>query len=402
MFLVSASFWVIFMSLSHSSKRILIVGREVGPITQLLKKGIPKVSIGAVDVLGNQETRLYADWKFSVEKQTPDKSIFRPKHRTILDLLYELALVMLEDLEFDLLIPLSPFQTKPQYIHQLSQEVEVLAPSNKSLKKVISPHTFLSNVYSNFPEIIPQSTLISDISNFSATNFPVVFVSDHQMSFFSSEKSISSTVSSNQSGFLLPLSKVHCAFFIGFTHRLRFIGLQTLSSPHDHAFFPDSLEKNALFPFSLPSGFTYQRIISFLSEIIIQLGFTGMITIYFGLSKDKIYPVSCNVLPDENFGLWEIKSSKKLIPLLFSAKNDQNHLLSFSNFVFKLPIYSHRSIKVPSLSKRRCIQQNLAGVISHPDYPLCALLGNNSSSSGAHFLLKQEKKGILKVLLSTV
>ncbi|MHA2248377.1 MAG: hypothetical protein ACXADY_25745 [Candidatus Hodarchaeales archaeon] len=389
------------MSPSHSSKRILIVGREVGPITQLLKKRIPNASIGAVDVLGNQETRLYADWKFSVEKQTPDMPIFRSKHRVILDLLYELALVMLEDLEFDLLIPLSPFQTKPQYIHQLSQEVEVLAPSNKSLKQATSPHTFLTNVFSNFPELIPPPTLISDISNFSATNFPMVFVSAHQMSFFSSETSISPTVSTSQSGFLLPLSRIHCAFFIGFPHCLRFIGLQTLSSPHDHAFFTDYLEKNALLPFSLPPGFTYQRILSFLSEIIIQLGFSGMITIYFGFSNDKIYPVSCNVLPDENFDLWEIKSSKTLIPLLFSSRNDQNHLLTSSNFVFKLPIYSHRSIKVPSLSKRRCIQKNLAGAISHPDYPLCALLGTSSSSSGANFLLQQEKKEILRIFPSS-
>ena len=71
-------------------------------------------------------------------KQTPEIAIQRSKHRPLLDLLYELTKVMLEDLEFDLLIPTSPFQTKPEYIHQLSQEVQVLAPNIKMIEQISS------------------------------------------------------------------------------------------------------------------------------------------------------------------------------------------------------------------------------------------------------------------------
>ncbi|MFX1282247.1 MAG: hypothetical protein ACFFB5_01270 [Promethearchaeota archaeon] len=386
------------MSLSHSSKRILVVGREVGPITQLLKEKDPKVSIGAVDVLGNKETRRYADWKFSVEKQSPNVSIYRYKHRSVLDLLFELALIMLEDLEFDLLIPLSPFQIKPQYILRLSREVEVYAPNYKSLEKASSAYTFLTQILADFSEIIPPNSFISDLSKIPSIEFPGIYVSKNQTYCLSSRAVISSIDSSNKSGFLLPLSRIHCAFFIALPHCINFHGFQTLSYPHEHSFFFKHLEKNALIPFSLPQSHSYERIISFLSEIITQLGFTGMITIYFGLSEDRIFPVSCNLLPDENLDLWESRSSKPLISHFFSPQEEQEPVTSSSNFAFKLPIYSHRPIKVPLLPENLCCQQNLTGVISHPDYPLCALLDSNPSASVAQNLFQQKKMKILNIL----
>ena len=173
------------MTLTHSFKRILVVGREVGPITQLLKEKVPKVSIGAIDVLGNKETRFFSDWAFSIEKQTPDRSILRLKHRTLLDLLYELTLVMLEDLEFDLFIPLSPFQTKPQYLHNLSQEVEIISPNIEVLEHVRSTYTFLTQVSMTFPEIVPKPIQISDLDKNPSTTYPVVFVSEGGTDFFS-------------------------------------------------------------------------------------------------------------------------------------------------------------------------------------------------------------------------
>lgn len=388
------------MTISHSLKRILVVGREVGSIVQLLKERNPRISIGAVDVLGNEETRFYADWKFSVEKQSPDTSILRVKYRSTLDLLLELALVMLEDLEFDILIPLSPLQTEPQYIYRLSREVEVRAPSNKFLEQVTSAYIFLTNISSSFPESSPSSIHMSDISREQASNFPAVFVSPQGLSLISSETSIPSFDSANFSGFFLPISQIHCAFFLSFTHGIRFLGLQTLSAPHEHPFFPDHLEKNAMIPFSLPSGFTFKRIISHLSQIITHLGVVGMITIYFGLSKNQIFPVSCNVLPDENFTLWERKSPITLVPFLFSLKDDHVPKLTSSVFAFKLPIYSYRSIRVPPLPKDLCTQRNLPKVISHPRYPLCAISGTSSSSSNAYNLLQQKKKEILKIFHS--
>ncbi|UCG03001.1 MAG: hypothetical protein JSW11_03240 [Candidatus Heimdallarchaeota archaeon] len=387
------------MTISHSSKRVLIIGREVGSIVQLIKERDPKVSVGAVDLLGNEETRFYADWKFSVEKQSPDTSILRIKHRSILDLLLELALVMLEDLEFDLLIPLAPLQTEPQHIYRLSREIEVCSPSYKILEQFTSAYIFLTNISSKFPELIP-STFTSDLSKEQIKDSPVVFVSQNGISFISSATSMSSFDSLNLSGFLLPISQIHCAFFIGFTHGLKFLGLQTLTAPHEHTFFIDHLEKNGMIPFTKIPGFTFKKIISRLSKIITQLGIVGIISFYFGLSENQIYPISCNVLPDENYDIWERISPITLVPFLFSLKDDFVPQFTSSVSTYKLPIYSHRSIKVPPLPIGLCTQRNLPGVISHPEYPICAISAISSSFSSAHNLLQQKKKEIIKNLLS--
>ena len=384
------------MTISHSLKRILVVGREVGPIIQLIKEKYPKISIGAVDVLGNQETRFFADWKFSIEKQSPDTRIHRPKHRSIVDLLLELTLVMLEDLEFDLLIPLTPLQTKPKFIDKLSREIEISGPSYRLLEQTSSAYVFLTNISANIPELTPSFLFTSDLSN--AMNFPAIFVSQYNgLSLVPSKKSILSLDSSNLSGFLLPISQIHCAFFLRISHELKFLGLQTLSTPHEHAFFPNNLEKNGMTPFSIPD-FTYEEIVSYLSNLINKLGIFGMGTIYFGLSEDEIFPVSCNVLPDENLAFWEKKSLRSLVPFLLNEKS--NHKPQFNNSVygFKIPIYSYRSIRVPPFSEGLCTQRNLPGVISHPEYPLCAITATSSSSSGAKEILQQKKKEILKVL----
>ncbi|MFW9905885.1 MAG: hypothetical protein ACFFFH_16305 [Candidatus Thorarchaeota archaeon] len=383
------------MTTSHSTKRILVVGREVGPIVQLIKEKKPEISIGAVDILGNQETRLYTDWKFSIEKQSPDTLIQRSKHRSIVDLLFELTLVMLEELEFDLLIPLSPLQTKPKYIDELSRELEIFAPSYKILEQATSAFVFLTNISLSIPELMPSSLFTSDLSN--VMTYPAIFVSPNGLSHIPSEESIISLESSNLSGFLLPISQIHCTFFFSMSHDTRFFGLQTLSDPHEHAFFPNNLEKNGIIPFST-SNFTHKRIISYLSRLIIKLGIVGMGTIYFGLSKDSIFPVSCNVLPDENLAFWEKKTSSSLVPFLLNEKS--NHIPQFNTPVsaFKIPIYSYRSIRVPPLSGSLCTQRNLPGVISHPEYPLCAVSAKSSSFSSAHKILKQKKKEILKVL----
>ncbi|MFX1538947.1 MAG: hypothetical protein ACFFDI_32590 [Promethearchaeota archaeon] len=384
------------MAIPHSSKRILLVGREVGPIVQLLKEKISKVSIGAIDILGNEETRIYADWKFSVEKQSPDTSILRKRHRSILDLLLQLTLVMLEDLEFDLLIPLSPFQTEPQYIHKLSREVEICSPSYKLLEQTTSAYVFLTNISSGFPESTSSLIFTSDLSKEQA--FPATFISPHGLSFISSYNSIHSLNSSSSSGYLLPISQIHCAFFLSVAHSLRFIGLQTLTAPFEHDFFPNHIEKNAMIPFSLPGGFTLKRIISYLSQIITRIGVVGVVTIYFGLSKTDIIPISCNVLPDENFAFWERISPRSLVPFLFSLEDDHVSQFTSSVSAFKLPIYSYRPIRVPPLPKNLCAQRNLPGVISHPKYPLCAISAQSSTYSSAHKTFQHMKKEILRII----
>ncbi len=382
----------------HPLNRILVVGREVGSIARLLKKTVPKVTIGAVDVLGNEETRYYADWKFSVVKQVPEIAIQRPKHRPLLDLLYELTKVMLEDLEFDLLIPTSPFQSKPVLIQQLSQEVQVLAPNNKMMEQVSSANSFLTKIFEISPEIIPSPIRFSSISETVSNHSPMLFVTEEGIQFFSNNMPLTSIGKSNNIGFLLPLPQIHCALFIGSNHSLKFLGFQTLISPYDHPFFLSYLERNGFIPFSLPRGFTIRKIISFLSNVISILNLNGIITIYFGMTKHQIFPVSCNVLPDENFDLWEIRTSKTLIDYLLSLMHKTKSISISSNFAFKLPIYSQRPIRVPNLSKTLVGQRNLDGVISNPEYPICSLLETTSSSLAAQQLLNQKKKEILEIL----
>jgi len=305
---------------------------------------------------------------------------------------------MLEDIEFDLLIPLSPLQTKPEYIHKLSREIEIYAPSYRLLEQATSPYVFLTNISSNIPELISTSIFTSDLSSAQVREFPVLFVSDNGLSLIPSTKTIISLDSSELSGFILPISEIHCAFFLSYTHGFKILGLQTLSTPHEHIFFTDHLEKNAMTPFSKPEGITIERIISYLSHIITKLGVIGMGTIFFGFSKNCIFPVSCNFLIDENFVFWEKKSSRSLVPLLFSLESHYVPGLDASINAFRSPIYSYRSIRVPSLPRDLCTQRNLPGVISHPEYPLCAISARSSSFSSAQNLLKKKKKEILRIL----
>ncbi|UCE15048.1 MAG: hypothetical protein JSV04_07680 [Candidatus Heimdallarchaeota archaeon] len=387
------------MSRSHSSKRILVVGREVGPFTRLLKISCPKALIGAVDVLGNEETRFYTDWKFSVEKQVPNSSILRPKHRSMLELLYELARVMLEDLEFDLLIPLAPFHTKPEYLLQLSQDVQVLNPNNnESLKQVATAYSFIRKLSVSFPEKIPDPISFSSLSEFPSKKFPLIFISDKKSYLLSSKKNLTSCKLSTEIGFLIPFFQVHCGFFISSFNSVFLLGLQTLSPPYNHQIFVNNLEKNAFLPFSQPPSLSFKEITEILSKFIKSLDILGIIIVYFGIEEDHIFPFSCCPLPDENFDLWQSRSSQSLIQVLFSEIEKNSSLSPSSNCAFKLPIYSQHALTVPPISKILASQRNLPGVISHPDYPICSISGSAASSLEAYSLLRQKQNEIVKIL----
>ncbi|MHA1237436.1 MAG: hypothetical protein ACTSQ9_07245, partial [Candidatus Hodarchaeales archaeon] len=103
------------MPLRNSINRILIIGQETGPFAKQIKKLYPDMKIGSVDILGNLDTRNSVESAFSVVKQTPGESLERKKVRSDLDLLYELTLIMLDEIEFDILIPLTPFNSNPEY-----------------------------------------------------------------------------------------------------------------------------------------------------------------------------------------------------------------------------------------------------------------------------------------------
>jgi hypothetical protein len=389
------------MSTSRLPKRILVTGREVGPIARLLKTvklGNLKPSIGAVDILGNLDTRTFSDWTFSVEKQTPNKPIFRHKKRPLIELLYELTLILLEEMEFDLLIPLTPFQIKPKFIRQLSKKVTIKTCSYRLLETVKSSYDFLMKLKIHFPEIIPQPVRFSDLYDSSSVSFPFFFVSEHKTDFFQSRELILRVSNFNEYGFYFPFSKVHCAFFISSSDSLNFIGIQSLSTPYNHDIFPTFLEKNAFEPFSFPRNLSFRLMFSFFRKIINVLELYGIISIYFGLIGDKIIPIYCNILPDENIDLWHGRIATNIVRFLLETKNVKISPDLQSNFVFKLPIYSSYSIKVPILPDTAARQRNLAHVLSDPSYPICSILGNAKSVSELSNLRYQKKNEIIDIL----
>ncbi len=389
------------MSSTPFPKRILVTGREVGPIARLLKTvklGNLKPSIGAVDILGNLDTRIFSDWTFSVEKQSPNKPIFRQKRRPLIDLLYELTLILLEEVEFDLLIPLPPFQLKPQYIHQLSKEVTIKTCISRTLETIKTSYIFLMNLKSTFPEIIPQTIRFSDLSDLTSISFPFFFVSEHKTDFFLSQEQVLSASNFKEYGFVLPFSEVHCAFFISSSHSINFIGVQSLSPPLNHDLFPTFFEKNAFLPFSFSRNLSLKAIVSFFREIINVLELFGIISIYFGFVGDKIIPIYCNTLPDENIDLWNGKIARSFVQYLLQTKSVKISPKLQSNIVFKLPIYSSYSIRVPVLPDIIARQRNLAHVLSDPSYPICSILGKAKSVSALNNLLYQKKTEIKSIL----
>ncbi|MHA2039838.1 MAG: hypothetical protein ACW98X_25765 [Promethearchaeota archaeon] len=380
-------------------KRVLVTGREVGPIARLIKNyksNNLKISIGAIDILGNTETRFFSDWKFSIEKQFPDTSIIRPKQRPIIDLLHELTLIMLEEMEFDLLIPLSPYHTKPEYLHQLSNIVEVNCPNNQILKTITSTYGFLESIRSKLPNTLSSPVYMSSLHDSTSLKFPSLFISRDKTRILYSKRDLLLNSGTNDIGYYFPFHKIHCALFTGCSQNNNFIGLQSLSSPNDHDFFLDHFEKNAMLPFSSHNTVSFPSIISFLSKIINILDLNGLITIYFGFNKEKIIPVSCSILPDENIDLWDIKCTEHLIQSILSPKN--THFEPSSYFAFKIPIYSSHPIRVPILPKEGVTQRNLVNVISHPSYPICSILGKSKSRIRLKNNINQKKSEILKAL----
>lgn len=388
------------MSSMQFPKRILIIGGEVGPIARLLKSyklESQKLSIGAIDILGNVETRIFSDWTFSVEKQSPNESIFRQKQRPLIDLLYELTLIMLEEREFDLLIPMSPFQTKPQYLKHLSKEVPIKMCDIQSLEYIQTNYAFLKILSSKIPDAIPDPVRFSDLIDSPSISFPFFFISENKTDIFRSLEQLTSISDLKKSGFYLPIAKVNCALFMSSSDSIVCIGIQSLSPPSDHNFFPNFLEKNALLPFLLPKNISFHSITSFLTNLINTLELRGIVSIYFGFLGDKIIPISCNILPDENIELWNTKSLYNLFSYLLSS-NTKDKQISTSNYSFKLPIYLSHSIRVPKLPDKMVRQQNLPLVFSHPSYPICSILGNASTLSKLDTMYHQKKKEILNIL----
>ena len=150
------------MQHSRIPNNLLVIGREVGPIIQQIRTSFSdNIKIGAVDILGNLETRKFANWKFSVEKQTPNSSLGRINRRSAVELLFELASIMLEEREFEEIIVTTPFHRYPKLLNSLRDEVDILHCDIKSVEKTYSDWIFISQLLDECPEYSDRYQIVS-------------------------------------------------------------------------------------------------------------------------------------------------------------------------------------------------------------------------------------------------
>jgi hypothetical protein len=362
-----------------SQKRVLCVGREVGPLVQLLRETVPNLQIGAIDVLGNADTRQYVDWAFSVEKQVVNRSIYRPKHRSLEELLYELARVMLEELFFDLVIPSSPFHSKPDYLESFSEQTAVSMPEKFIMEQATSAFKFITNLHMCSPSLLRPLEREISVSEIAQENLPGIFITE-KGNFIIDDNSVLKTTSSQKlEGFYVTTSNIHCAGFLVSGHQIQFLGGQSIVSPYHHSIFPDFLERNSFIPYSASGESSILEVKQLGEKIIRELNLTGMITLFFCISSRQLVPISCNLLPDANLSLWARKHPSMIARFLMAPSYTLNPISPPKDFVYRIPIYSRSPLRVPSFYKGICNQRNLANVLSHPEYPLCAISGSGET-----------------------
>ncbi len=361
------------MPLRSSINRILIIGREAGPLAKLIKKLYPYMKIGSVDILGNLDTRNSVESAFSVVKQAFGESLERIKVRSDLDLLYELTLIMLEEVEYDILIPLTPFNSNPKYLQFLSDKINLLIVDWNTLEKTSSPWNFLSYL-TKFDLNFSSLENLREFEELSEKKGEEgLFVTKNGI--LHSDKSISKSdyYQLPEKGFFLPIKEIHCAAFYSTPALISNIGVQTIISSSNQALFYNELEKNAYIPFKSALISSYSAVIESLSEIIKQCQLMGFITVYFGIKDSSIVPISCNSLLDEKIDLWNERNLNHLIPLLVNPS--KNNFLPKTQMVYgyKYPIFVSHPIKVPMIPKELAGQRNIPGVYSSIEYPVCSI-----------------------------
>lgn len=365
--------------------RVLCIGREVGPIVHLLRKTVPNLQIGAVDVLGNEDTRQYVDWAFSVEKQAENTSICRSKHRSLEELLYELAQVMLEEVSFDLVIPSSPFHTRLDYLEGLSEQTETFMPDGSTLEQTNTAFKFLVSTETCCPSLLHTMGGEVESSEIVPDSLPGIFITKDGNYFLNEKFALKRLRSRDLKGFYIYTSQIHCACFLVSARQSQFLGVHTLDPPYQHTFFPNLPERNSFLPYSISVGSSLSEVKDFGGKLIRSLDLTGIVTFYFCHSSRQLVPISCNPLPDENLGLWARKHPLLVTQFLTTPSYTLDRPSPPVDFAYRIPIHLKRPLRIPSLPEGIFRQRNLANVLSHPEYPICAILGSSAS------LLETEK-----------
>ncbi len=386
------------MSLRSSINRILIIGREAGPFAKQIKSLYPDMKIGSVDILGNLDTRNSVESAFSVVKQTPGESLERKKVRSDLDLLYELTLIMLDEIEFDILLPLTPFNSNPEYLRFLSDKIKLPIVDWKTLEKTSSPWKFLTHLIESDPASSPQQRLIESEELFRKKVEGGLFVTKQEnfyinKDFFSSDYSLIP-----EEGFFLPIKEIYCAAFYSTSEFISNIGVQTIEPVANHALFCNEFEKNAYIPFSSKKTLPIDEIIESLVNIIKRCQLIGFLTIYFGLNEKNIVLISCNSLPDEKIDLWSTIAENNLIPLLIDPSENNSPPKSRKVFGYKYPIFTSHPILVPKIPEAIAEQRNLPGVYNTVEYPVCSIKSFSEDVKDLSRELKINMKRINKIL----
>jgi len=361
------------MPLRSSINRILLIGREVGPLAKQIKKSYPDMKIGSVDILGNLDTRNSVESAFSVVKQTPGESFEREKVRSDLDLLYELALIMLDEEDFDILIPLMPFNSNPEYLRSLSDKIKLPIVDLKTLEKTSSPWKFLSHLTRSDPILSSRHEIIKfeEISNRKGAEG--LFVTSIGNFHLNRNKFPTDNSPKPEEGFFLPTKEIHCAAFYSTSEMISNIGVQTIGPSSNHTLFYNEVEKNAYLPFHSALTVSISKIIENLINIIRQEQLTGFLTLFFGINEKNVVPISCNSIPDEKIDLWTTKTVNNLIPSLIDPSKNNSPIKSKKVFGYKCPIFTSHSIKVPKIPEDLAEQRNLPGVYNSVEYPVCTI-----------------------------
>ena len=386
------------MPLRSSINRILITGRETGPLAKQIKNLYPNMKIGSVDILGNQDTRNSVESAFSVVKQSPGESLERKKVRPDLDLLHELTLIMLDEIEFDILIPLTPFNSNPEYLRSLSDKIRLPIVNWKTLEKTSSPWKFLSHLTESDLTSSPQQKIIGFEELFETKGEEGLFVAKKGSIHINKNKVSTDYSPMTEEGFFLPIKEIHCAAFYSSSEFISNIGVQTINPSSNHAFFYNEIEKNAYVPFNptqtIPLGETIEHLI----DIIKQAQLMGFLTLYFGINERKIVPISCNSIPDEKIDLWSEKTANNLISLLINPSKNKSPPKPRIVYGYKYPIFTSHPIKVPMIPEKLAEQRNLPGVYNTVEYPVCTIKKFSSNVKDLSRELEVNMNQIHKVL----
>ena len=383
------------MTLSDNSKSILLIGRDVGPVAKVLKKNSAKVKIGTVDVLGNLETRKYSDWSFSVERQIANSPINRNKQRSVMELIEELTLIIMEEHDFDLFIPLSFLHEAPNFINKISNKINSKSIDKEIFEIASSSHAFLSRISQFRSEIIRKTDFI--LPNLANSSF------EHEIIITSpkdrTEKFNIKPQHEKTQKFYLPQVPVYCVALIRIEEQCNYIGIQKVIPPLNKNFIVNDFSKNGLVPIAeIPGISNTTSLIEVFRNLVLQLNLSGIITFFFSIKNSMLVFYQCKLLPDENFDLWNNQSQNLIWKLLLNEEFNFKSHLKRNLYSFKIPVYSLEPIPVPEIDSSIATQRNIPNVISSPEYPVCSIFGHQNTVVAAIRELKRTKRRIQHLL----